>query len=77
MSFVKFSKRYQERAAAPTPKTDKIWFALSAFATRKYAAVILLVTAALFVFGYMQSQHLKIGDLHEGHQRCMKPLATI
>ncbi|MDP5135453.1 MMPL family transporter [Rheinheimera baltica] len=66
MSFVRFSKSYKERASAPSPKIDKVWYALSAFATRKYAAVILLITAALFAFGYMQSQQLKIGDLHAG-----------
>ncbi|MDP5149212.1 efflux RND transporter permease subunit [Rheinheimera baltica] len=66
MSFVRFSKSYKERASAPSPKIEKVWYALSAFATRKYAAVILLITAALFAFGYMQSQQLKIGDLHAG-----------
>lgn len=66
MSFVRFSQRYKAHAAAPSPTSDKIWFALSAFATRKYAAVILLITAALFAFGFMQSQQLKIGDLHAG-----------
>lgn len=66
MSFVKFNQQYQQRAAAGTPKLDKVWFALSAFATRKYAAVILIITALLFAFGYMQSQQLKIGDLHAG-----------
>ncbi|MDP5191317.1 efflux RND transporter permease subunit [Rheinheimera baltica] len=66
MSFVRFSKSYKERASAPSPKIDKVWYGLSAFATRKYAAVILIITAALFAFGYMQSQQLKIGDLHAG-----------
>ena len=66
MSYVKFSKSYQARAAAPSPTSDKIWFALSAFATRKYSAVILVITAVLFALGYMQSQQLKIGDLHAG-----------
>src|SRR5690606_26603213 len=66
MSFVRFSQRYKAHAAAPSPTSDKIWFALSAFATRKYAGIILLITAALFAFGYMQSQQLKIGDLHAG-----------
>ncbi|CAM3805575.1 efflux RND transporter permease subunit [Rheinheimera salexigens] len=66
MSFVKFSQKYQQRAAAGSPKMDKVWFALSAFATRKYAAVIIIITALLFAFGYMQTQQLKIGDLHAG-----------
>ncbi len=66
MSYVKFSDKYKQRVAAPNVKADKIWFVLSAFATRKYATVILLATAALFAVGYIQSQQLKIGDLHEG-----------
>ncbi|WNO60956.1 efflux RND transporter permease subunit [Rheinheimera sp. MMS21-TC3] len=66
MSFVKFSQKYKQRAAAGSPTMDKVWFALSAFATRKYATVILIITALLFTFGYMQSQQLKIGDLHKG-----------
>ncbi|EHR42466.1 MULTISPECIES: efflux RND transporter permease subunit [Alishewanella] len=66
MSFVRFSKSYQQRVSEPSPATEKVWYALSAFATRRYAAVILVCTAALFAYGYWQSQQLKIGDLHAG-----------
>lgn len=66
MSFVRFSKAYQERVAKPNVVADKAWYALSAFATRRYAAVILACTALLFAYGYWQSQQLKIGDLHAG-----------
>ncbi|MDD4863813.1 MAG: MMPL family transporter [Alishewanella agri] len=66
MSFVRFSKAYQERVAKPNVAADKAWYALSAFATRRYATVILACTALLFAYGYWQSQQLKIGDLHAG-----------
>lgn len=66
MSFVKFSAAYKKRVSQPSVKTDKIWYALSAFATKRYATVILLGTAILFALGYWQSQQLKIGDLHAG-----------
>ncbi|MCF6440667.1 MMPL family transporter [Pseudoalteromonas luteoviolacea] len=33
---------------------------------RRYAAVILLVSAGLFAFGYWQSKDMRIGDLHAG-----------
>lgn len=66
MSYVRFSDKYKARVAAPNVKADKVWYALSAFATPRYAVVILLATAALFGFGYLQSQQLKIGDLHAG-----------
>ena len=66
MSYVKFSAAYKARVAAPSVRTDKFWYAMSAFATRRYAYVILVITAILFTAGYWQSQQLKIGDLHEG-----------
>ena len=66
MSYIRFSDKYVQAVSAPTPKADKFWYALSACTERKVAAPILLVTAALFVFGYQQSKELKIGDLHPG-----------
>ncbi|ALZ76972.1 MMPL family transporter [Rheinheimera sp. F8] len=66
MSYIRFSDKYVQAVSAPTPKADKFWYALSACTERKIAAPILLVTAALFVFGYQQSKELKIGDLHPG-----------
>jgi len=66
MSYMKFSDKYVAAVSAPTPKADKFWHVLSACTEKKVAAPILLVTAALFVFGYQQSKALKIGDLHPG-----------
>ncbi|MDX3774770.1 MMPL family transporter [Chromatiaceae bacterium AAb-1] len=66
ISFIRFSESYKKRVSQPSVTAEKVWFALSVFTTRKYAAIVLLITAALFVFGYLQSQHLKIGDLHAG-----------
>ncbi len=66
MSFIKYSDKYVAAASAPTPKADKFWYVLSACTEKKVAALILFVTAALFVFGYQQSKELKIGDLHPG-----------
>jgi hypothetical protein len=66
MSYVKFSAAYKARVAAPSVKADKFWYALSAFATKRFAYAIIAVTAVLFAAGYWQSQQLKIGDLHEG-----------
>lgn len=66
MSYIRFSDKYVQAVSAPTPKADKFWYALSACTERKVAAPILLVTAALFMFGYQQSKELKIGDLHPG-----------
>ena len=52
--------------ASSTEKTDGIWHFMSAFATRKSALVILIVTALLYVVGYQKAQNMKIGELHAG-----------
>lgn len=66
MSFVRFSNKYQQKVSKPDIRAEKLWYALSAFATRRYAVIVLAGTAALFAYGYWQSQQLKIGDLHAG-----------
>lgn len=66
MSFVRFSDKYKQKVSKPDVRAEKLWYALSAFATRRYAIVVLAATAALFAYGYWQSQQLKIGDLHAG-----------
>ena len=66
MSYVKFSDKYKQKVQTPHPRIEKFWYSLSAFATPKYAVVILIATAALFALGWQQSAYLKIGDLHPG-----------
>lgn len=66
MSYIKFSDAYIHRVSAPSPMADKLWRTLSACTERKPAMIILAITAALFAFGYVQSKHLKIGDLNAG-----------
>jgi len=46
-------------------KSD-LWHTMAKLATRGPATVILMLTAALFVFGVYHSQHMKIGELHAG-----------
>lgn len=66
MSYVKFSDSYIQQVSQPSALADKTWRLLSACTEKKPAAVILFITAALFVFGYIQSKQLKIGDLNAG-----------
>lgn len=66
MSYMKFSDNYIKRVSAPSPKADQLWRTLSACTEPKPAAFILMVTAGLFAFGFIQSKHLKIGDLDAG-----------
>lgn len=66
MSYMKFSRNYVETVTAPTPRADKFWYWMSGCTERRVAIPVLLVTAVLFGLGYLQSQQLKIGDLHAG-----------
>ncbi|WP_251359240.1 RND family transporter [Kangiella sp. TOML190] len=45
---------------------EKWWTALSGFAKKPLALVVVLVAVLLGMFGYWQSQYMKIGDLHAG-----------
>lgn len=45
---------------------SEIWHVIAAFAKRGPATVILLLTAALYVFGLYHAQNMKIGELHAG-----------
>lgn len=45
---------------------DHIWRAMSSLTKPKVAASILFVTALLYVFGYVKSQDMKIGDMQAG-----------
>jgi predicted RND superfamily exporter protein len=47
-------------------KIENLWRKLSYFATPKYAVVVLVATAALYVVGFMQAQKMQIGDLQGG-----------
>lgn len=50
----------------PERNTDAIWQKAALLATPKYAIWVLLVSAALYGFGYFKSQDMKIGELHAG-----------
>lgn len=47
-------------------KVKAVWQSLSKFATPKYAAVVLVITAVLYGYGLQQASKMKIGDLHAG-----------
>ncbi|ABG40519.1 putative membrane protein [Paraglaciecola sp. T6c] len=66
MSFVKFSEKYKQKFAGKENRADKFWDGIAACSSPKVAIVILVVTAVLFGFGWMQAQKMKIGDLHAG-----------
>ena len=66
MSFVKFNDKYKQKFAGKENRADKFWDWIAACSSPKVAIVILVVTAVLFGFGWVQAQKMKIGDLHAG-----------
>lgn len=62
-SYIDFDKEFK---AQPEGTHDHIWRKMSAFTKPKVAGFILLVTAGLYVFGYVKSQDMKIGDMQAG-----------
>lgn len=47
-------------------KSDALWKTLSGCCSEKKALIIVAATTALFVFGFILSKQMKIGDLHAG-----------
>ncbi|MEP4889571.1 MAG: MMPL family transporter [Aliiglaciecola sp.] len=66
MSYVKFSDSYKNKFKNKENRSDKFWNTIAHCSTPKVAYLILFVTAVLFVFGWIQSSKMKIGDLHAG-----------
>ncbi len=65
MSYVKLSDANKEKYKEDED-SHPLWDKVAACASPKYAIAITIVTALLFVFGYIQSKQMKIGDLHAG-----------
>jgi predicted RND superfamily exporter protein len=66
MSYLKLDKKYKQKFAGKEVRSDKFWDTIAACSSPKVAMVILVVTLALFGFGWVQSLKMKIGDLHAG-----------
>ena len=66
MSYLKLGDKYKAKFAGKERRSDKFWDTIASCSSPKVAAVILLVTAILFAFGWSQSLQMKIGDLHAG-----------
>ncbi len=66
VSYIHVPKIEKQKQANATSSSDGIWHFMSAFATRKFAIVILAVTAVLYLVGYQNAQNMKIGELHAG-----------
>ncbi len=66
MSFLSLNDKYVKQFNKKEQRNTAFWKAIAACANKKPASIIMLVTAGLFVFGWFQSQQMKIGDLHAG-----------
>ncbi|RDV25968.1 RND family transporter [Alteromonas aestuariivivens] len=66
MSFLQFGEHYVDRFANKEQHSERFWSWVAKCSYKKPAAWILAITTVLFVAGFMQSQHMKIGDLHAG-----------
>lgn len=66
MSFLKLDENYVKQFNKKEQSNTAFWRAIAACTHKKPAMVIMAVTIALFVFGLIQSQQMKIGDLHAG-----------
>ena len=66
MSFLKLDKKYVDKFAGKENANARFWAVIAACSRKKPAAITLIITGILFVFGHFQAQNMKIGDLHAG-----------
>ncbi len=66
MSYLKLDEKYKAKFSNKEGRSDRFWDYIAHCSSPKVAVIILFVTGVLFVLGWMQSQQMKIGDLHAG-----------
>jgi uncharacterized protein len=66
MSYLKLGDKYKTKFAGKEQRSDKFWDSIANCSSPKVAVIIIIVTAVLFVLGWLQSEKMKIGDLHAG-----------
>lgn len=66
MSFLKLDHKYVAKFEGKEAHSLRFWQFVSKCSHKKAAYSILVITALLLVFGFYQSQQMKIGDLHAG-----------
>lgn len=65
MSYLNLGEKYKNKMSQKS-SVDMVWEKIGNCANLNVAKYILAVTAVLFVFGWYQSEQMKIGDLHAG-----------
>ena len=66
LSYVQLDKKYQQKLVDRAVTMDRLWAVLAKVTTAKPAAVIVAISAVLFVVGSWKATQIKIGDLHAG-----------
>ncbi len=66
MSYIKVSEKYKAKFSESNQNQASRWELVAKCASPKVAIVIVAITSVLFVLGFIQSQKMKIGDLHAG-----------
>lgn len=66
MSFLKLDHKYVAKFEGKEAHSLRFWQFVSKCSHKKAAYSILVITTLLLVFGFYQSQQMKIGDLHAG-----------
>lgn len=66
MSYLKLDPGYREKLHERARQLEPLWVSLSKISERRPAAIVLVVSAGLFVFGAWKGADVKIGDLHAG-----------
>ncbi|MFT5542911.1 MAG: putative RND superfamily exporter protein [Glaciecola sp.] len=66
MSYIKVSEKYKANFSESNQNQANRWEIVAKCASPKVAILIVSITSVLFVLGFIQSQKMKIGDLHAG-----------
>lgn len=66
VSYLTITPKDRKNHAGNISEQSTIWRLLASFATKKPAFIILLFTVIIYTAGFINSQNLKIGELHAG-----------
>jgi predicted RND superfamily exporter protein len=66
LSFVQYDAIFEQRIVHRAQQLERFWLLLAKVSERKPAAIIIIVSIGLFVWGAARATDVKIGDLHRG-----------
>ncbi|MDP7592713.1 MAG: MMPL family transporter [Litorilituus sp.] len=66
VSYLTVTPKDRNNHAGNIDDESMIWQVMANFATKRPAIIILMITVILYSLGLLNSQHLKIGELHAG-----------